>query len=97
MFDGGSGEILWLKCIVSVKRSLLVDLCGIYVFGSVQVMSLNTIHRLYGMPMCLFCLFFCVLALTCPLVLVEFFYCQKVRSDGRMPKRLELHWTDETG
>ena len=31
-------------------------LCGTFVFGSFQVMLLNTIHQLYGMPMCLFCL-----------------------------------------
>ena len=33
-------------------------LCGIYVFGSSQMMSLNTNHWLYVMIMCLICLFF---------------------------------------
>ena len=95
--DGGSGDILWLKCIVSVKRSFLVDLCGIYVFGSVLVMSIITIHWQCGIPMCLFCMFFCVLLLVCLLVIVEFFYSHTVRSDGRMQKKLELHSTDATG
>ena len=42
-------------------------------YVSVQAMSLNTIHRLYSMPMLLVCMFFCVLLLTRPLVLVDFF------------------------
>ena len=49
------------------------------------------------MPICLFCLFSRVLVLICPSVLVRFCYIQKVRSDWRMPKFLELHWTDTTG
>ena len=60
-------------------------------------MSLNTIHLLYGMPMYLVCMFFCALVLKCPSVLVAFYYNQMVCSDGRMPKRWELHWTDGTG
>ena len=57
-------------------------------------MSLNIIHRLYGMPMCLVCMFFCVPVLTFPSVLAELFYSQKFWSDGRMPKLLGLYWTD---
>ena len=47
--------------------------------------------------MCVSCMSFHVLVLICPLVLVEFCYSQTVRSDGRMPKCLQLHWTDATG
>ena len=72
-------------------------LCGIYVLGSVLVMSQSTIHQQCGLPMCLFCLYFHVLVLICPLVLVAFCYSQMGCSDGRMPKRLEFHWTDATG
>ena len=60
-------------------------------------MLLNTNHLLYGITMCLVCLFFRALVLTCSLVLVAFCYNQMVRSDGRMLKRCELHWTDATG
>ena len=89
-FCGWNVLCMWTVCCWWI-------LCGIYVFGSVLVMLLSTIHRQCGMPMCLICLFFNVLVLLCPLVLVEFFYSQTVRSDGHMPKNLELHCTDATG
>ena len=62
-----------------------------------MVMSPSTIHQQCGMPMCLFCLYFYVPVLICPLVIVEFCYSQTGRSDGRRTKRLDLHWTDAIG
>ena len=41
-------------------------------------------------------MFFHAPALTCPSVIVTFFYNQMVRSDGRMPKCWELNWTVAT-
>ena len=86
-FCGWNLLSLWTVCCWWI-------LCGTSVFGSVQVMSLNSIHWLSGMHMWLFCLYFCVIVLICPSVLVAFFYIQKVLSDGRIPKLLELHLTD---
>ena len=60
-------------------------------------MSINTNRPLNDIPMYTVCLFFYALALTRPLVLVVFFYNQRFRSDGHMPKRWELHLTVTTG
>ena len=49
-------------------------LCGIYVFGSILVMSPSAIHWQCDITMCLFRLSFHVLVMICPLVLVEFCY-----------------------
>ena len=60
MYDGGLDEICVVEnvlCLLNVRCWWI--LCGIYVFGSVQVMLISTIYRLCGMLMCLFCFFSC--------------------------------------